>query len=303
MTGPIAFTGATGFIGTSLLKELCGLNLKIRALTRRPRTDDANIQWITGDMHNLESLKRLVQGVHAVIHCAGVVRGHTRDEFVHANVEGTTNLMGLLTELDPHPHLLFISSLAAREPQLSWYASSKRLAEQQVIQRSGTMPWTIFRPTAVYGPGDRELKPLFRTMQRGILPVIGDPENRISLLYIDDLVAAIKYWITAPNPVRGTYELADGTAGGYDYYGLAGIAREVWRKPVRVIPFPAVIAYLIAGMNLMLAKIFRYAPMLTPGKVRELTHPDWRCDNAAVEQAMPGWHPQVRFREGLPRSA
>lgn len=302
MSGPIAFTGATGFIGTSLLKELRGLDLNIRALTRRPRADDGNIQWITGDMHNLESLKRLVQDVYAVIHCAGVVRGNTRDDFFHANVEGTANIIGLLAELDPPPRFLFISSLAAREPHLSWYASSKRLAEDKIIEYSGIMPWTIFRPTAVYGPGDRELQPLFRTMQRGILPVIGDPANKISLLYIDDLVSAVKYWITASNPVRGTYELADGTAEGYDYYGLAGIAREVWRKPVRVIPLPAVIASLIAGMNLMMAKIFRYAPMFTPGKVRELTHPDWRCDNNAAEQALPGWHPQVSFRNGLPKS-
>ena len=302
MSGPIAFTGATGFIGTSLLKELRGHELTIRALTRQPRMDDGNIQWITGDLHNLESLKRLVQDARVVIHCAGAVRGLSREEFFHTNVEGTTNLVGLLAELDPHPRFLFISSLAAREPDLSWYASSKRLAEEKVVEYSGSVPWTIFRPTAVYGPGDRELKPLFKAMQRGLLPVLGNPKNRISLLYIDDLVAAIKSWINAPRPIRGTYELADGTVAGYDYYGLAGIAGEVWQKPVRVIPFPAVLGYLIAGMNLMLAKIFRYAPMLTPGKVRELTYPNWCCDSSTAEQALSGWHPQIRFREGLPRS-
>lgn len=302
MSGPIAFTGATGFIGTSLLKELRGLNLKIRALTRRPREDDDNIQWITGDLHNPEALKRLVHNATAVIHCAGVVRGHTREQFYHTNVEGTTNLIGFLAELNPLPKFLFISSLAAREPKLSWYASSKRLAEDRIVQHSGIMPWTIFRPTAVYGPGDRELKPLFRITRRGILPVIGNPGNKISLLFIDDLVAAVKNWLVAPNPVRGTYEIADGTSGGYDYYGLAGIAGEIWSKPVHIIKLPAVICYFIAGVNLMLAKAFGYSPMLTPGKIRELTYPDWRCDNTAVEQALPGWHPRIRFRDGLPRS-
>lgn len=302
MSGPIAFTGATGFIGTSLLKELRGLNLKVRALTRQPRSDDGNIEWITGDLHDLESLKLLVQDVCVVIHCAGVVRGHSRDEFFHTNVEGTTNLIGLLAELDPRPRFLFISSLAAREPGLSWYASSKRTAEIKVEQSSGAMSWTIFRPTAVYGPGDTELKPLFRAMQHGLLPVLGNPTHRITLLYIDDLVSAVKHWITASDPSCGTYELADGTTEGYDYYGLAAIAGDVWQKPVYVIRFPALFGYMIAGMNLMLAKIFRYEPMLTPGKVRELTYPDWRCDNSAAERALPGWHPRVSFREGLPRS-
>jgi len=302
MSGPIAFTGATGFIGTSLLKELRSLDLKVRALTRRPRSDDGNIEWITGDLHDLESLKLLVKDVRVVIHCAGVVRGHSWDEFFHTNVDGTANLIGLLTELKPHPRLLFISSLAARQPGLSWYASSKRLAEAKVEEYSGVIPWTIFRPTAVYGPGDRELKPLFRAMQRGLLPMLGNPTHRVTLLYIDDLIAAIKHWISAPDTPCGTYELADGTAEGYDYYGLAAIAGDVWQKPVRVVPFPALIGYLIAGINLMLARIFRYAPMLTPGKVRELTYPDWHCDNSAAEGALSGWHPRVSFRDGLPRS-
>lgn len=302
MTGPIAFTGATGFIGSSLLKELRALDLEVRALTRRPRPDEAVVRWITGDLHDRNSLKRLVRDVQMVIHCAGVVRGRSRDEFFHTNVEGTINLISLLAELNPQPRVLFISSLAARNPELSWYASSKRMAEQKLADSFGDVPWTIFRPTAVYGPGDRELKPLFRTMKRGLLPVLGNPAHRISLLYIDDLVAAVKSWITAPRPVHGTYELADGTVEGYDYYGLAGIASDIWRIPVRVIPLPAGMGYMMAGMNLMLAKIFRYTPMLTPGKVRELTYPDWRCDVSAAEQALPGWHPQVRFREGLPRS-
>lgn len=302
MSGPIALTGATGFIGTSLLKELRGHKLKVRALTRRPHANDDNIEWITGDLHNLESLKLLLKEVRIVIHCAGVVRGHSRDEFFHTNVEGTANLIDLLAEMDPRPRFLFISSLAAREPGLSWYASSKRTAEMKVEQYSDVMSWTIFRPTAVYGPGDRELKPLFRTMQRGLLPVLGNPAHRVTLLYIDDLVSAVKHWIAASDPACGTYELADGTAEGYDYYGLATIAGDIWHKRVRVIPFPAVIGYLIAGMNLMLAKIFRYAPMLTPGKVRELTFPDWRCDISAAEKGLQGWHPRVSFRDGLPRS-
>ena len=302
MSGPIAFTGATGFIGSSLLAELNSLDLPIRALTRQPRQDSANVQWVTGDLHDRESLQRLVQDAQLVIHCAGVVRGRSRAEFFHTNVQGTSNLIGLLAERDPLPRFLFISSLAAREPGLSWYASSKHAAEQLLVQSSGALPWTIFRPTAVYGPGDRELKPLFRTMRRGVLPVLGSPENRISLLYVDDLTAAVKSWVTAPTPVRGTYELADATAEGYDYYGLAAVAGEVWGRPVRVIALPVFLGYLAAGINLLLAKMFRYAPMLTPGKVRELTHPDWRCDASAAEHALPGWQARVTFRDGLPGS-
>ncbi len=302
MAGPIAFTGATGFIGTSLIEELRRLGWEIRALTRRPRPDTEGIRWITGDLHNRDALKQLVQGVTAVIHCAGAVRGNSREEFFHSNVDGTNNLLGLIAEMKPCPNFLFISSLAAREPRLSWYASSKRLAEEKIVQYSGIMPWTIFRPTAVYGPGDRELKPLFRVMRRGILPVIGKPTKKVSLLYIDDLVSAVIHWLSAPGPVEGLYEIADGKSEGYDFYTLAGIAREIWQRPVHIIPLPVFACYLFAGINLILARIFRYSPMFTPGKVRELNYPDWHCNIDAIKQALPGWHPQVSLQEGLSRS-
>ena len=295
MAGPIAFTGATGFIGSSLVKELRRLDWKVKA-------ENDGVQWIVGDLHNRDALKQLLDGVRVVIHCAGTVRGNSLEEFVHTNVEGTINLIGLIAEIDHPPNFLFISSLAAREPQLSWYASSKRLAEEKIVEYSDIMPWTIFRPTAVYGPGDRELKPLFRITRRGVLPVIGKPTKKVSLLYIDDLVSAVIHWVSASSSVRGTYEIADSTSGGYDFYAIAEIARETWRRPVHIISVPVVTCYLFAAINTMLARIFRYSAMFTPGKVRELNHPDWRCDITALEQALPGWHPLTRLQDGLSRS-
>ena len=80
-------------------------------------------------------------------------------EFTRTNVDGTNSLVRIFSaNKNPPPKFLFISSLAAREPDLSWYAKSKYLAEQIVADNSGIMPWTIFRPTAVYGPGDKELR-------------------------------------------------------------------------------------------------------------------------------------------------
>ena len=90
--------------------------------------------------------------------------------------------------------LLLMSSLAARHPELSWYAASKRQAEQRVAS-SARPAVTVFRPTAVYGPGDRELHPLFEMLMRGWLPTAGPQEARLSFLHVDDLVAAVMAWL------------------------------------------------------------------------------------------------------------
>ena len=295
----VAVTGATGFIGQLLIHSLIRDGWKIRALTRTPRVSNESIEWITGDLDDQVALKSLVKGVSAVVHCAGVVRGSSFKEFTRTNVDGTNSLVRISLQQNPPPKFLFISSLAAREPDLSWYAKSKYLAEQIVADNSGIMPWTIFRPTAVYGPGDKELSPLLRITRYGILPMVGSKTARYSLIHVTDLVSAILCWLVTNERVQGVYELGDGMRGGYDCHSLASIAQDVWGRPVRCIFIPVTLVSLFAEINLWLAVLLRYAPMLTPGKVREIRHPNWVCDISPLVLVLPSWQPCVRLRDAL----
>ena len=298
----VAITGATGFIGSMLLKSLIKEGWKVRALTRSPRVDDEFTQWIEGDLDNLDALRSLVKDVCAVVHCAGQVRGSSLEDFVHSNVEGTANLVRASIQQASPPRFLLISSLAARQPELSWYATSKRMAEQLVIDHSHIMPYAVFRPTAVYGPGDKEMSPLFRITRHGILPMVGQPAMRFGLLHVNDLVTAILCWLSTKVPVRGVYELDDGKPGGYDSQSVAAIAQEVWKRRVHCVFLPGPLVSLIANINLWLARLLHYSPMLTPGKVRELQHPDWVCDITPLTQALPNWQPHICLRDALPQA-
>jgi len=298
----VALTGATGFIGRALLQSLIEQGWKIKALTRYPRANDESTQWIEGDLDNPDALGRLVKDASAVVHCAGQVRGSSLEDFVHTNVEGTSNLLHAVAQQTTPPRFLLISSLAARHPELSWYATSKRMAELLVLNRSPEMPGTIFRPTAVYGPGDKEMKPLFKATRRGVLPMVGRRTMRFGLLHVSDLVAAVLCWLSTPLPVHGLYELDDGMPGGYDSESVAAIAQEVWGRPVHCIFLPGSLVSLVATINLWSARLLHYSPMLTPGKVRELQHPDWVCDITPLTRALPDWQPCVHLRDALPGS-
>lgn len=298
----VAVTGATGFIGRVLLQSLIKEGWKVRALTRRHQLDDESTQWVKGDLDDLDALRVLVKDASAVVHCAGQVRGNSLEDFVHTNVEGTRNLVDASIQQDSSPRFLLISSLAARQPELSWYATSKRMAEQLVIDRSGGLPCAIFRPTAVYGPGDKEMSPLFRVTRRGILPMVGQPAMRFGLLHVSDLVAAVLCWLSTHNPVRGVYELDDGTPGGYDSESVAAIAQDVWKRQVRCLFLPPPLISLIANINLWSARLLGYPAMLTPGKVRELRHINWVCDITPLTRALPDWHPCIRLRDALPQA-
>lgn len=295
----VAVTGATGFIGHALLQSLIDRGWKIKALTRYPRADDESTRWIEGNLDNSDALSELVRDVSAVVHCAGQVKGRSLEDFVHTNVEGTRNLLRVCTQQTTPPRFLLISSLAAKHPELSWYATSKRMGELVLINSSLPIPFAIFRPTAVYGPGDREMKPLFKATRRGVLPMVGEPAMRFGLLHVSDLVAAVLCWLSTAIPVQGVYELDDGMPGGYDSKSVAAIAQEVWGRPVRCVFLPASLVSLAASINLWSARLLGYSPMLTPGKIRELQHPDWVCDIAPLTEALPDWQPGVRLRDAL----
>jgi nucleoside-diphosphate-sugar epimerase len=295
----VAITGATGFIGNILIQRLTESGWRVRALTRLSRPDSDSIQWIVGDLDNPRALHHLVKGVAFVIHCAAAVKGSSFHEFAHTNIQGTQNLLYAVIEQKQLPCFLLISSLAARQPELSLYAKSKYLSEQQLIVHSNQLPWTIFRPTAVYGPGDKELKPLFQAMHRGLLPVVGNIHNRFGLIHVHDLVTAILIWLSSNTAIHETFELDDGTPNGYSYQNLSDLAQQVWKRPVHCIAIPDWMIRSIALLNLWFSRIFRYSPMLTPGKVNELQHNNWVCDNTSLIRALPAWHPAIRLQDVL----
>jgi nucleoside-diphosphate-sugar epimerase len=302
MSDTIAITGATGFVGGALIRRLAATGRQIQALIRpvsiHKRPADIAAKWVDGDLDDMESLDRLVQDVDAVVHCAGTVRGATQAQFNRVNIDGVARLVHASTKRHPVPRFLMISSLAAREPQLSYYAASKRQGEEVLSQKSGKLSWTVFRPCAVYGPGDRELLPVFRWMEKGIAPILGSGNGRFSMLYVRDLAEAVVRWLDHSSCQARKFELHDGNPGGYSWQDVIETIKQLRAKPVVRLKIPVALAKALGAINLLAARAFGYAPMLTPGKVRELGHANWVCDNAALNSAT-GWSPQILLPEVL----
>jgi len=295
----LSLTGATGFIGSVLRERLVGRGMEVRALARsRSGTAADGTQWIKGTLEDEQALTELVRGADAVIHCAGKVRGRAARDFDAVNVQGSKRVMEAARRSGSCQRFLLISSLAARHPTLSWYAASKFEGERQVTAAAGAIPVCIFRPTAVYGPGDRELRPVFEWLLRGWLVTLGRGDSQFSFLHVDDLVSAVMQWLDTPDVHSQTFELCDGQAQGYDWASLASIAADIRQAPVRQAAVPVALLKGIARANLVLSRFTRQAPMLTPGKVNELMHPDWTCSNARISATL-GWEPRILLPQAL----
>ncbi len=295
MTKLVAVTGVTGFVGPHLVAALARRGYKLRLLVRRwsplPSLEGVAADMVLGDLLDEAALKRLVQGVDAVVHAAGLIKARRSSDFFTVNRDGTA----LLSALAPDARFLLLSSLAAREPQLSPYAASKRAAEEVVAGRSG--PWLTVRAPAVYGPGDRETLAYFKAVARGLAPRPQVPGARLSLIHVADLVEALALALDRPPP-PSTYEIDDGKEGGYSYRDMADAAgRALGRKAVSLAVPRAVMAAVARG-NAIGQSLGGSVQMLTPGKVSEIFHGDWTAHDRRLANAL-GLHPRFDLATGF----
>ena len=263
-----AITGATGFVGPHLVAALARHGWQFRLLMRRwtplPSLPGVEAEIVWGDLSDEASLKTLVAGADAVVHAAGLIKARRPIDFDRVNRDGTARLSALAPDI---PFLL-LSSLAAREPQLSPYAASKRAAEEVVTRRSG--PWLAVRAPAVYGPGDRETLAYFKMAARGFALQPAQPDARLSLIHVEDLAEALALALDRPLP-PGVYEIDDGHPGGYRHADMASAAARALGRSVRSVRIGKGLMNAVASLNSL-----RLEPqILSPAKVRELYHLDW----------------------------
>ncbi len=295
----VVMTGASGFIGARFQAALLENDRSVTAIIRPSSPNLGRLSpactIVRSDLHDKEQLASACSQADAVIYCAGTVRGRGPGDFNAANVKGVAHLVGALNHSGSQIPFLLISSLAAARPEISDYAQSKFLGEKELTSQAN-FPWTIFRPPAVYGPGDTEMRPFLRMARRGLVTRLGPSDQRLSLLNVDDLSDAVIAWLDSWRKCQGqTFTLDDGRPGGYDWQAIAAAA-GYGRHFLLGIPRP--LLSVAATANMALSAVFNYPPMLTPGKVRELTQTDWICDNTRLTQAT-GWEPSTDLQTGI----
>lgn len=299
--GRVALTGATGFIGAPLTTALDTAGWQLRVLARREppllRTRQV-AEVIIGDLQDDKSLRELVDGVDAVVHLAGLVKARSPAEFFRVNTEGTERLVRTAAAASSPSRFILISSLAAREPQLSSYCASKRGAEDALRREGSGMAWSILRPPAVYGPGDLEFLPFFRSVRRGfaLRPTPGN--HRVSMIYISDLIKFIAQLLEENSGARACWEIDDGASNGHSWSDLAATAGAVLGVKPRTIPVPRSVLDLIARGNERAMRRGAPARILSRGKVREIFHQDWVA-HARPPAGAVDWRPHWPLDRGF----
>lgn len=248
----IALTGATGFIGQYLLRELPKRGYRLRVLLRRPSSVPiAAASAVVGDLARPQNMSAALADVDAVIHSAGIAHamsGLPEDDYRLLNTEATIGLARAAQRAGAR-RFVFLSSIRAQsgpaaegvlteevEPQpTDAYGRSKLAAERGLAELD--LDWVALRLVLVYGAGAKGNMAELLRFARSPWPLpVGALGARRSLLALDNLVAAVDTVLKSPGPLRRPLIVADPGALTIPEM-IAAMRRGLGRRP-GLIPVP-----------------------------------------------------------------
>ncbi len=312
----VLITGASGFVGYHLIEAALRHGLEVFAAVRKSSQVDHlkhfDIQYTSLDFTSVDALQKDLEEkhYHYIIHAAGTTKAPTQEAYNLVNASYTANLAAAAHKVGVKK-FLFISSLAAlgpavpnaviteRQPPnpITSYGMSKLVAEKQLdIFKMAGLPLTVLRPTAVYGPREKDIFIIFKTFKKGLEPYIGNKPQQLSFVYGPDLAETAVQLLFSP--YNEAFNISDGKV--YDRYALANIFKSVFKNKTLKIHIPLFIVRIIATLSEKLAKKGS-TPALNREKLAELTATNWACSIDKLKAAI-NYEPKYDLDKGLTES-
>jgi nucleoside-diphosphate-sugar epimerase len=315
----VFLTGASGFVGSHLVEAAKNLGWEVHAAIRSSsKTDDIKSyvdKFVHPDFRDVNALTAFFQQEQYdyIIHAAALTKSKSEEEMLRVNVGMTQNLMqAAFTEGVNLKRFVYVSSLAAIGPiaydslcdiheetdyrPLTVYGRSKKASELNIKKRFADKPISVFRPTAVYGPREKDLFILFDTLNKGLDPYIGSNPQKLSFVYVNDLVDVLLKGCTASQGNLEFYNISDGQV--YTKYAMADIFRKTFKKKALRLHLPYKVVSFVARISQMLYKNSSKTPVLYPERLGELTAENWSCDISKAKEKL-GYQPTYDLEKGL----
>jgi nucleoside-diphosphate-sugar epimerase len=317
LQGKALLTGASGFIGSRLRDALLAQGLEVVSIRRKgsppSKSSSKQARSVEASYEDVPGLTQLCaeEKPDFVFHVAGVTKGVTYEDFRAGNVTPTRNL---LLALAKHPPKRFVhfSSLACFGPSsrerplleadkrkpVEFYGKSKLEAEE-VVEFCKDVPWTIVRPSGVYGPGDVDYFNLFREVAKGRNVFFGNRDRLMSVVYVDDVIDATLLCATHEKAVGKGYFLADGKVITWGTFQDAIIAASGRR--VRTLNLPE---FLVTGAALFgeaATKFDKKPRLFNRQKAIMGAQEAWTCSHEAIARDL-AFSAKVNVEDGCKRA-
>jgi nucleoside-diphosphate-sugar epimerase len=311
-------TGATGFIGTHLVKALVEKRRDVRCLVRKTsntkKIETWDIELFYGDLLDKQSLEEAVKGIDIIYHLAGEVFASQRERYYQVNLDGLNNLLAACLKNSVRKIIHFSSnSSVGPNPDrkipvnedtpcrpIVPYGKSKLEGEYAIkhFSKEYGLPTVIIRPPVVYGPGvsqSSRVLTFLNLINKGLFRVVGDGENLISLCYIDNLIHGVLLAEAEKRSEGETYFFADERP-----YSINEIAETIAREEGKTLPknhLPTWVAEILSISLMVPSKMFGFTSPLSRDTIKQLKY-SWFVDISKAKKEL-GYRPIVNFNDGI----
>ena len=313
MNKKILITGASGFLGFHLVNEAQKRNLDVYAAVRKSSdVSHLNCKFVYLNYNSVDELTEVLNkhNFDYIVHAAAITRSKESDAYEKINVKYAENLALAASRQTDLKSFVFVGSLAAIGPvgyndlkisekskknPVTRYGASKKRAEEKLV-KIPNLPLTIVRPTAIYGPREKDLLVLLKTIMGGLDLYIGKKPQKLTFIHGEDAANAILNAAQKPFVKVSTYNLTDGNT--YSRYEIADTIRKVTQKKAFRLHLPVPLVKAAAGF---LEFIYRWSddyPVLYPERINEVTAESWDCDISLLKNELD-FKPKYNLESGL----
>jgi NADH dehydrogenase len=290
--GRVFVTGGTGFVGGAIRRALADrpLRLLVRDRARHAALAGGTVELVEGDVTKPETLRGGIDGCHAVIHLVAIIEeggGATFDGVIR---QGTVNVVEEAKRAGAGRFLQMSAMGTLHDPHYGYYEA--KWQAEQAVQASG-IPWTIFRPSVIFGPGDEFVTTLAGLVKLApVIPVVGSGKSKFQPVSVDEVALVFARALDDPTTVGQTYELGGGKTYSYEEM-LDVIAAELGkRKPKLHVP---------VGLMMPVVKLSKGLPKSLRPPVTEEQLKMLALDNATDHSATADLigRPPLRLEDGI----
>lgn len=322
----ILITGASGFVGSTVVDKALEQGFEtwagIRSTSSREYLQDERIRFIDfnySDKEELtEELSRFTKEngkFDYIVHCAGITKARTPQNFYKINFENTKNFVDALIEAECIPdRFIFMSTLGVMGPgdesdyepfrpgqpckPNTHYGKSKFMAENY-LKSLADFPYILLRPTGVYGPRDKDYLILIRAVKNGLSVSAGFRKQLLTFIYVEDL-AKIVFDCIGKKMFRKEYYVADGNVCTDTEFN-AIVRNALGKKWVVCLKIPLWIIKLAAFVSEKIALALGKVGTFNTDKYKIMKQRNWSCDISPLKTELD-FRPAYYLKAGMAKT-
>lgn len=317
---PVLVTGATGFTGTVLTRKLVDAGLNVSAVARESSNieplGDLDITWFRGDVFDEKIMRQAVSGQSYVFHVAAAFREakSTEQDYWDVHVKSTRIICEEVLKNPNFQRYIHVSTIgvhghienppATEEYPFSpgdGYQRTKLQAEEwlNAFAADKDLPYTIIRPAAIYGPGDKRLLKLFKMAMKPYFLLLGKGKCMYHLVHVDDLTNS--FIIAATHPAALGETFISGAAEPIAIADIAAIVARHFSRKIKTVRLPIGPFFLAGDICEAICKPLKIEPPIYRRRVAFYSK-DRNFDISKMRNVL-GYAPRHGNKEGIIETA